>query len=65
MTRGRATHRVKRAAGWLSGSSRGSPRRGMPLWQWIVAVPVVLLLLGAIALFVYLTIFHPKTGARP
>jgi len=62
MTQRRPSHRAKRAKGWLSGS-QGSRRKGMPLWQWIVAVPIVLILLGAIALFGYLSMFNPKMGA--
>ena len=63
MTRGRSSHRAKRPTGWLSGS-KGSSRRGkMPLWQWIVAVPVIILLLGGIAFFAYLTMFNPRMGA--
>jgi len=35
----------------------------MPLWQWAVVIPVLLILLGGIALFAYLTMVNPKMGA--
>src|SRR5262249_48942013 len=63
MTRGRPSPRAKRPTGWLSGSKGSSHRGKMPLWQWIVAVPVLILLLGGIALFAYLTMFNPRMGA--
>jgi hypothetical protein len=62
MTR-KSSHRAKRPTGWLSGSRRGSRRGGMPLWQWFVGVPLVVLMFAGIALFVYLTMLNPKIGA--
>ena len=40
-----------------------SPRRskkGLPLWQWVLLTPLLLLLGGAILAFVYLSFVHPK-----
>jgi len=63
MTRGRPAHRAARRTGWM-GSAKKRPRgRGMPLWQWILAVPVIALMLGGIGLFAYLAMFAPKSAA--
>ena len=37
-------------------------RRGMTIWQWILVAPVLVVLLGAIAIFIYLSYFHPRVG---
>ena len=32
-------------------------------WQWVLAIPVVVGILGAIAIFAYMTLINPKAGA--
>ena len=63
MSKGRPAHRSKRARGWLSGSKGSAGRKAMPLWQWFVVIPVLLILLAGITLFAYLTMVNPKMGA--
>jgi len=59
MTRGRSGRRAKRSSGWLSSARKPSKRRAMPIWQWIVGIPVIVVLFAGILLFVYVAWFHP------
>ena len=40
--------------------SPGRSKRRLPLWQWIVVTPLLLLLGGMILGFIYFSLVHPK-----
>ena len=49
--------------GWLSGAKPTMSGRGStPLWQWIVGVPLLLAMAGAILFYLYATYVDPKLG---
>src|SRR5437762_1309615 len=47
----------------MSGMKQPGRRTRTPLWQWIVGVPIVAILLVAIALFGYVRYVNPNLGA--
>ena len=57
MSQGR-TPRKKHSGFFTSGRSR--PRNEpTPLWQWIVGIPLLMIIAGGIGIFVYINYFHP------
>jgi len=61
MTRAQA-HRRRERRGWLSGMKRSGPKnQKTPLWQWVLGVPLVLLVGAGILLFMYFTFFDPDS----
>lgn len=47
--------------GWLSAAKRpGSRKKATPLWQWIVGIPILVLIGGGILAYVYIAYFHQK-----